>query len=383
PSPLWDDDGRAYLVYAFAGSRAGIKSILVVSSMNADGTKVSDSAVMVFDGHDRHPTVEGPKFYKRNGRYYIFAPAGGVTNGWQLALRSDNVYGPYEAKTVLHQGNTNINGPHQGAWVTTRTGEDWFIHFQDKDAYGRVVHLQPMKWKDDWPEIGIDQNGDGIGEPVSTFLKPDIGDKYPTVTPPESDEFSEPRMGLQWQWHANPSVAWGFTGGKQGFYRLNCIAKPENFTNLWDIPNLLLQKLPAEAFTATTALTFNARNNGEEAGLVVMGTDYQYISLKHADGKMILRVARCIEAYRGSKEEQLFSSDVQGPGIVLRVSVEDGAVCRFSYSSEGGEFINAGESFSARPGKWIGAKIGYFALGEGVTNDAGSADIDWFRIEKK
>ncbi|MBE0666465.1 MAG: glycoside hydrolase 43 family protein, partial [Bacteroidales bacterium] len=376
PAPLWDDDGRAYMIYAFAGSRAGIKSILVVSSMNAEGTKVSDSAVLVFDGHDRHPTVEGPKFYKRNGLYYIFAPAGGVTNGWQLALRADNVYGPYEAKTILHQGNTNINGPHQGAWVTTQTGEDWFIHFQDKDAYGRIVHLQPMKWKDDWPEIGIDQNGDGIGEPVSTFLKPDIGDKYPTVTPPESDEFSEPRMGLQWQWHANPSVAWGFTGGKQGFYRLNCIPKPEKFTSLWDIPNLLLQKLPAETFTATTALTFNARNNGEEAGLVVMGTDYQYISLKHAEGKMILRVARCIEADRGSKEEQLFSADVQGPGIVLRVSVEDGAVCHFSYSSEGGEFINAGESFSARPGKWIGAKIGYFALGEGVTNDAGSADID-------
>jgi len=383
PSPLWDDDGRAYMVYAFAGSRAGIKSVLVVSTMNADGTIVSDDAVMVFDGHYSHPTVEGPKFYKRNGHYYIFAPAGGVTNGWQIALRAENIYGPYEEKTVLHQGNTDINGPHQGAWVTTRTGENWFIHFQDKDAYGRVVHLQPMKWKDDWPEIGADLDGDGIGEPVGTFRKPDIGEKYPPVTPPESDEFAEPRLGLQWQWHANPSLTWGFADGGLGFYRLNCIPKPENFTNLWDIPNLLLQKFPAEAFTATTAVTFNARYDGEEAGLVVMGTDYQFISLKRVEEKIILRVVRCIEADRGGKEEQLFSAEIQKPGITLRVSVEDGALCSFSYSTDGEEFISAGESFKARPGKWIGAKIGYFALGEGTANDAGGADIDWFRIEKK
>ncbi|MBR9856063.1 MAG: glycosyl hydrolase 43 family protein, partial [Algicola sp.] len=158
PTPLWDDDGKVYLAYAFAGSRAGIKSLLVIETMNVEGTKTNDNAVMIIDGHKDESTIEGPKLYKRNGYYYIFAPAGGVSTGWQTILRSKTIYGPYEKKKVLHQGNTEINGPHQGAWVITQTGEDWFFHFQDKDAYGRIVHLQPMQWKDDWPIIGIDQN---------------------------------------------------------------------------------------------------------------------------------------------------------------------------------------------------------------------------------
>src|SRR5262249_6136341 len=151
PCPLWDADGKAYLVSAMAASRSGIKSVLIVSGMAPDGTKLLDDGVIVFDGHDPNPTVEGPKFYQRGGYYYIFAPAGGVGNGWQLALRSKNVYGPYEARIVLAQGKSSINGPHQGAWVETQTGESWFIHFQDKGAYGRVVHLQPMRWVNDWP----------------------------------------------------------------------------------------------------------------------------------------------------------------------------------------------------------------------------------------
>ncbi len=127
--------------------------------------------MLVFDGHDNHPTVEGPKFHKRNGFYYIFAPAGGVATGWQLVLRSKNIYGPYEEKIVLAQGKTAINGPHQGAWVDTPTGEDWFLHFQDKVAFGRIVHLQPMTWKNDFP-VMADNNG--TGEPVLSYRKPNI-----------------------------------------------------------------------------------------------------------------------------------------------------------------------------------------------------------------
>jgi beta-xylosidase len=179
PCPLWDDNGKTYLVHAYAGSRAGIKSIIVVKEMNKEGTKIISDGVMVYDGHEKDPTIEGPKFYKRNGHYYIFAPAGGVSTGWQTVLRSKNVYGPYERKVVMDQGTTSINGPHQGAWVTTQTGEDWFLHFQDKDAYGRVVHLQPMKWINEWPVIGVDKDGDGKGEPVLINKKPNVGKQYP------------------------------------------------------------------------------------------------------------------------------------------------------------------------------------------------------------
>ena len=134
PCPLWDNDEKVYLVHAYAGSRAGIKSIIVVKELNKEGTKVTTDAVMVYDGHELDPTIEGPKLYKRNGYYYIFAPAGGVSTGWQTVLRSKNIYGPYERKVVMDQGNTPVNGPHQGAWIDTKTGEHWFLPFQDKDA---------------------------------------------------------------------------------------------------------------------------------------------------------------------------------------------------------------------------------------------------------
>ncbi len=382
PSPLWDDDGKVYLTHAFAGSRAGVKSIIVVSEMNSDGTEVIGDEVMVFDGHIAHPTVEGPKFYKRNGFYYIFAPAGGVATGWQLVLRSKNIYGPYEEKIVMAQGNTEINGPRQGAWVTAQTGEDWFIHFQDKEAYGRIVHLQPMVWLNDWPVIGSDPDGDGIGEPVLSNKKPNIGKTYPVVTPPESDEFNGSTLGLQWQWHANPQTTWGFPSGNLGFYRLNCIPRPESTEGLWNIPNLLLQKLPAKEFIATTKLTFNASTDNEEIGFVLMGEDYQYVSLKKLDAKLIVRVVQCKNARTGGKEQELFSEEFSGSEIYFRIKVEKGAVGKFSFSSNGRNFKEAGAAFEAKPGRWIGAKIGFFALREGITNDAGTADIDWFRIEK-
>lgn len=204
PSPLWDEDGKAYLAHAWAGSRAGFNSIITICEMNAEGTQVIGEPVLVFDGNDGvNHTVEGAKFYKNNGYYYILAPAGGVVEGWQIALRSKHVYGPYESKIVMAQGSTDINGPHQGGWVKTCSGESWFVHFQDKGAYGRVIHLNPVEWKDNWPVIGTDKDGDGCGEPVKRHRKPDVGRDWPVQTPVESDEFDSRKLGLQWEWHAN------------------------------------------------------------------------------------------------------------------------------------------------------------------------------------
>ena len=382
PSPLWDDDGKAYLVYAFAGSRATVKSVLMVSEMTSDGTQLIGDDVMVFDGHEAHPTVEGPKFYKRNGYYYIFAPAGGVATGWQLILRSKNIYGPYEEKIVLEQGSTNINGPHQGAWIDTPSGEDWFIHFQDKEAYGRIVHMQPMRWENDWPVMGVDHDGNGIGEPVASYKKPNVGGTYPVVTPPENDEFNTHQLGIQWQWHANPQLKFGYPSGNLGYYRLNCKPRPDNFVNLWPVPNLLLQKFPAEEFMATAKLTFIPRADGEEIGFVVMGEDYQYIGLKQVSGQLMTRVVQCKGARLGGTEKELDQRKFDGNTIWFRVKVKAGAICSFSFSADGKKFTEMGADFSAVPGRWIGAKVGFFALRDGVTNDSGTADIDWFRVDK-
>jgi beta-xylosidase len=382
PCPLWDDDGKAYLVHAYAGSRAGIKSILVVNKMSPDGTKLLDEGTIVFDGHVDHPTVEGPKFYKRNGYYYIFAPAGGVSTGWQLVLRSKNVYGPYEERIVMDQGKTNINGPHQGGWVELMNGESWFVHFQDKEAYGRIVHLQPMKWINNWPVIGEDKDGDGKGQPVMSHKKPDVGKNYPVATPPESDEFEGTALGLQWQWHANPKATWAFTAGPKGYLRLFTDQMPEGANNLWEVPNLLLQKFPAEEFTATTKLSFypNEKLKNERVGLLVMGESYAHLSLVSKEDGVYLAYTTVANADKGTPEREELLGKLKGNEVYLRVNVSKGAKCQFSYSQDGSKYKSAGQPFTAAVGRWIGAKVGIFATRQDKINDSGYADFDWFRI---
>ena len=381
PCPLWDDGGKVYLVHAFAGSRAGIKSVVVVKEMNAEGTRMISTGRIVYDGHETDPTIEGPKLYKRNGYYYIFAPAGGVSTGWQTVLRSKNIYGSYERKVVMDQGKTGINGPHQGAWVSTATGEDWFLHFQDKDAYGRVVHLQPMKWSKDWPVIGVDPDNDGIGEPVLTYKKPDVEKNHPIQTPLDTDEFNRSDPGLQWQWQANPKASWYFLNA--GGLRLYSQKIPDDAKNLWDVPNVLLQKFPAEEFRVTTRLSFkpNIKLENEEAGLIILGQSYAALSLRNTKAgiEIVYNVRK--EAMKGAPEDKVVLARITNGEVYIRSEVTKGAVCKFSYSLDGKKYIEAPSPMTAQPGRWIGAKVGLFCTRPTQTNDSGYMDVDWFRIE--
>ncbi|KDN56700.1 glycoside hydrolase family 43 protein [Flavobacterium seoulense] len=380
PAPFWDEDGKAYLGYALAGSRAGTKSVLMLCSMNEEVTVANEDDVIMFDGHEKHTTVEGPKFYKRNGYYYVFAPAGGVATGWQLILRSKNIFGPYEEKVVLEQGKTAINGPHQGAWVDTVAGEDWFLHFQDQGAYGRVVHLNPMSWKDNWPVMGVDNDKNGIGEPVTEYKKPNVGTTYSVVTPPESDEFNEPVQGLQWQWHANKQLVWGYPSANMGYYRLNCISKPADFKSLWQVPNILAQKFPAEEFAATTKFTFTPNFDNEEFRLVVMGRSYSSIAVKQVKGQLKLLQLTGSKADKGNAETSTELADLKTAALYFRLKVEKGGKCQFYYSLDDKNYQKAGVAFTASEGTWIGAKMGFVALREGVINNAGYVNVDWFRV---
>ncbi|MDG3582781.1 glycoside hydrolase family 43 protein [Galbibacter pacificus] len=385
PSPLWDDNGKAYLVHAWAGSRAGVKSLLTVHEMNSEGTKILDKGKHVFDGHDANPTVEGAKFYKRNGYYYIFAPAGGVATGWQLVLRSKDIFGPYEEKVVLEQGSTKINGPHQGAWVETPAGVSWFYHFQDVDAYGRIVHLQPMSWKNNWPVMGEDYDGNGVGEPVTKHKKPIVGETYPMVSPIETDEFSTDKLGLQWQWQANPNVLWSVQLRNTDYLRLFCRKVPEGSRNLWMVPNLLLQKFPANNFSATTKVKLFPEEaiSGKSSGLIIMGMDYATLTIASDKDGFFIAQTEALEAINGNDEKIITKARIKSNQIYFKVTVRTpDATCRFSYSESGKKFKQIGKPFKAQPGKWIGAKVGLFSISTQKAKRGGYADFDWFRISE-
>ncbi len=397
-TPLWDEDGKVYMVHAYAGSRAGLKSVLAICELNSDATKAIGPSRIIFDGHIDQVTCEGPKIHKRNGYYYIFHPAGGVPTGWQTVQRSKNIYGPYETRIVMKQGKSPINGPHQGAWVDTPTGEDWFFHFTDVGAYGRLLCLEPMKWVNDWPVIGQAKKGAEWGEPVTQYKKPNVGKTYPICTPVESDEFDGMVLGPQWQWQANYNEKWAYFAGDKGFVRLYSHPVSNDYKSLWDVPNLLLQKTPAPNFSATTKITFSPieKYKGEKTGLVVMGLDYAALTVENTESGLKLSQVVCKKADKGNTEKENASVSLKKNIFYLRADIStDGSKisksegghdlvvkCQFYYSTDNKKFEKLGNEFQVKEGKWIGAKVGVFCTRPNIkTNDGGWADVDWFRIE--
>ncbi len=402
PCPFWDEDGKAYLAHGYAGSRAGLKSIIGMIEMTPDGKSTIGQDRIIYDGHIENETIEGAKMYKRDGWYYIFSPAGGVPTGWQEVLRSKNPWGPYEVRNVMDQGTTDVNGPHQGGWVDTPDGKEfWFMHFQDKGPYGRVVHLQPMQWLENgWPVIGVDPDGDGRGEPVKKYRKPNVGKNYPKATPAESDEFDSIELGKQWQWKGNPEAEWYFCDANASTLRLYT-KQFEKAKSLYDCPNLLLQKFPGQNFTATAKVQMFPRKKndkimaGEKAGLTVMGYNYGIIALESREDGVYLVQADCLKANKGGTETtaEAVKIDYEKP-IYLRAKVrmtgpkkpmqkpDYKAEATFFYSTDGKKFIPLGRPLKVDVGHWIGAKVGLFSTRSWTSNDSGWLDIDWFHIEK-
>lgn len=384
PSPLWDKDGKVYLANGWAASRCGFNSVITLWELTPDGKKAVGTPRIIYDGNDGvNHTVEGPKFYRKGDWYYMFAPAGGVATGWQLVMRSRNIEGPYEAKIVMAQGKSDINGPHQGAWVTDSEGKDWFLHFQDKDLYGRLIHLNPMVWCEDWPVIGNDKDGDGCGDPVRKWTKP-VGSAIQGALPLQRSKDAS----ALFQWHADYKPEYGFPL-PEGMMRVYGHRMEAVDINLWDVPNLWLQKFPAEEFTVTSRVRVSAKSlsEGATSGIVVMGRDYARLGLLKKGDAFVLQYAVNQDADNGGKETvkditDLKPTRVYAAGLMpnlecdvwLRVTVKRDGNCMLSYSTDGRKFKDAGR-FTARVGKWIGAKLGYYSVTPGGVSERGWIDV--------
>ena len=264
----------------------------------------------------------------------------------------------------MEQGTTSVNGPHQGAYLETPTGESWFLHFQDKEAYGRIVHLQPMVWKNDWPIIGAHSSGATIGNPVTTHAAPGAAKAQLTETV---------HPNLLWQWQANPMPHWKMN--LNGVDRFYAVTKNDSTQNLWNAPNLYLQKIPADSFVIRVQLHFKPNQVGEKTGLILFGLDYAYLGLeKTASGNQLIFV-RCLGAEKNGKEQKQIIAERVSGSAYLNLTVKAGAIASFAYSADGKSYTSAGEKFVAKPGKWVGAKMGIFCSGERNTNDAGFVEM--------
>lgn len=388
PCPFWDEDGRAYMVFAYARSRCGIKHRLALVEIDPDCTRLLGEPQVIFDGTQLAPTTEGPKMYKKDGWYYILMPSGGVATGWQSALRSRQIQGPYEYRIVMHQGNTAVNGPHQGAWVDTPEGTDWFLHFQDVNELGRIVHLQPMCFQEGWPFIGCELNGDGIGEPVEEWELP--VESAPHYRIADSDEFEEERPGLQWQWQANPREKFYLRTGKPGSLKLRCLPNPKRENLLWYAPNVLTQIPQSEAWTAEVRLELagpEGPSEGEMAVLGMTGHRYAFMGLERAEGQTWLRLYEGLvtgKEFEGEAAEGLVSSILwEGNVLWLRMVLEEDKTYRFYFSRDGLQYERADRSFSLSKGTWTGAKLCLWAANRKNLTAGGWGEYDFIHIRHK
>jgi beta-xylosidase len=371
PCPLWDDDGRTYLVHAGATSRSGPKNRLTVVEVSEDLRRVVGAPRTVVDGDQLsgYHTLEGPKFYKHDGWYWIFAPAGGVATGWQSVFRSRSPYGPFEDRIVLEQGDTLVNGPHQGAWVDTPTGEHWFLHFQDRGVFGRVVHLEPMTWGEDgWPQIGA-QRANGRGEPMLAFPVPTTMTSASATQgqrePNRSDDFAGQVLGPQWHWQANPRSEWAHLPGDG---TLHLAVPTVDRGNVREIPCVLSQPLPGRPSEVTTSLWLESDVTGARAGLLVLGIDYAWIGLVQdrtgvhlACRRMATAQAEGTMADDTMPRHPLDSTD-GSPTVSVRATTDAVGLVRFSWSiDDRATWHRVAQPFQAVPGQWIGAEIGVFA----------------------
>ncbi len=415
PCPFWDEDGRAYVIHGYAKSRIGFKSILGIFEISPDGLSVLSEDHFIFNGNDpKHPavTIEGPKVYKRDGYYYILAPAGGVKDGYQVALRSKDIHGPYEIKKVMDTGNTVINGPHQGGLVDTLNGDEWFIHFQDRGLYGRICHLQPVTWKNGWPVIGCNPNEEGFGEPVFEMEKPNSGFENEEITSLQSsDSFKGGEYGPMWQWLGNHYESYNSKiPGNDGLrlYALNPSGDTEPI--IWNSANVLTQKLVFPVFEAEIKMDASGLKEDERAGVVMTGGQYITAYIKRSkDGSFSLCVSKSQGGDKDKKETVISSFDISERfGIDSDHNKNFEVTCKMVFDlaekvdseklyfgnvhepftgdnphlkvyvkfGNSDEYHDTGIDFTPSDHTWVGAKIGIYALGNMNNKDlCGYADF--------
>lgn len=321
PCPFWDEDGRTWLIHGWARSRAGFANRLDIIEVDAELKQVIGDPRVVIDGDsiDGCTVLEGPKLYRRGDRYWIFAPAGGVGNGWQYAFRAFSLDGPWEERIILEQGSSAINGPHQGAWVVGAEGEEWFVHFQQTEHHGRILHLQPLAWSlEDWPLVGSGVSG-GRPEPVFT---------WPSPSPRSEDS------GARW---AGQATASGWHG---------------------------LDADPRTLVVAAAGRLVHLRAGGILAHPLPVGTRTLSVTLRGGAGALWLIGA---DAHRveGSAALGQPSGSRTTTHTVLTVEI-DGATAAFHIDGQ-----QIGEPFTVASAPWTGLEVGISAMDE---HDA------WFEI---
>ena len=372
PGLFFDDDGKIYVAH-------GYNQIFVTELDKNFAPKGNDS--LVYTGDIRRG-LEGTHVYKINGYYYLYSTYGGL-DGFQAALRSKSIYGPYEQKVVIRDTTHGVNyGIHQGALIETQTGEWWTMLFVDSGPFGRFPSLQPVTWKDGWPMVGID------GKAVVTYRKPNVGKEYSKTILPTSDEFDGTSLGMQWEWNHNPEPANWSLSEKPGYLRLRTVKVVDSLPKA---RNTLTQRMFAYYSdtlfsTASTKMDIGQMKEGDIAGLAVFQDPYAFVGIKRIGGKnwiVMVNNGRTIDSTVVDGSTIYFrASALHGSGAAPYYrgrSVAGSGTVSFSHSLDGRSFVRIGNDFQMRFSLKIFTGNKFCLFNFATKETGGYVDFDWFR----
>lgn len=360
PGLFFDDDGKIYVVHGF--------SKISVTELDRNFTPVTKDS-LVFTGNLRFG-LEGMHVYKLNGYYYLYGTYGGV-DGFQVALRSRSIYGPFEQKVVIKDMTPGVNfGVHQGALIETQTGEWWTMLFVDAGPFGRFPSLHPVSWVDDWPMVGVEGKG------VVTYRKPDVGKVYPKTKLPTSDEFTDKTLGMQWGWNHNPDPDnWSLTQ-RPGYMRLTAGKK---VATLPEARNTLTQRAFAKSdqsipTVATIKMLTKNMKEGDVAGLAVFQNPYAFIAATIENGKKLIIM--------NNNGETIASSPMKGNKVFFRaIASNKTRKATFEYSFDNKTFNRFGNELDMKFSTKIFTGNKFCLFNYPTKETGGFVDFDWFRAD--
>lgn len=386
-SLFFDDDDRVYVVYG-TGEMMELKKDL---SDVIEGTHQK-----IFQREeDERGLLEGSRMIKHNGKYYllmishVYAPG---RHRREVCYRADDIHGPYEKQVILESEFGGFSYEAQGTIVDTQDGDWYGVIFQDRGGVGRVLTLMPCRWINGWPMLG-DENGK-----VPDTMRPLVSGQ-PTKSIVNSDDFSDAKLGLHWQWNHNPiDEAWSLTE-RPGWLRLKT---NRVVPNLFEAPNTITQRMEGPTCSGAIVMDLSKMKDGDCAGLSAFNGDSGVLTIKKEGKRWILsmteqsvsltdREKRVTDVKITEKE----SIELKQKKIWLRVDGDfrpfkdndgvkiGGDMATFYYSLDGEQWVKIGSDFKMRFDYrrfFMGTKFGIFCYA--TKKNGGYVDVDEFKYTK-
>ncbi|GIJ31030.1 RICIN domain-containing protein [Micromonospora sediminimaris] len=331
---LIDDNDTMYVAYG--------NGTISVAQLSADG-RSQVRAQQVYQTPSSIGTLEGARFYKRNGAYYIWLtrPANG-----QYVLKSTNgPFGPYEQRQVLLNMQGPISGggvPHQGGLVQLPNGSWYYMAFTDAYPGGRMPTLAPINWTaDGWPQVQTVNGAWGVNYPNPLPLRP--------VKPLTGvDTFTGTTLGPQYEWNHNPDNSrWSVNNGLR--------LQTATVTNdLYRARNTITHRIQGPTSTGTVEIDYSTMRDGDRTGLAMLRDVSAWIGVRRDNGATRVVMTNGLNMNSNwdtsSTGSEIASAAVSGGRIWLRANADirpgSGRQARFSYSTDGVNFVPLGNALT-------------------------------------